>query len=221
MPSATSRPNPRNDARWVAARFDRVAWCYPLLEPLFLVPERARTTALDMLAIRPGDRVLSVGCGRGRSLPALAHAVGPGGEVVGIDLSQRMLRLAEERMKDREPHNIELKRADLLRFDEDGKFTGIYFEFSLSSFGDPQAAIAQAWKLLPPGGTLVVLDGRLPPRMSWLTKPMLPVIRWLLERTVLGDPDMDASKELIKTGLPHRVEWFRSGTYFSACLRKE
>ena len=132
-----------------------------------------------------------------------------------------MLQLAAERKKILEFDNIELRRADLLQFDANEKFTEVFFEFSLSSFGDPQAALAHAWKLLAEGGKLVVLDGRLPPRIAWLTKPMLPVIRWLLEQTVLGDPDMDVSQELLKTELPLRTEWFRSGTYFVACLTKD
>jgi SAM-dependent methyltransferase len=96
----------------------------------------------------------------------------------------------------------------------------IWFELSLNSFGDPQAALQQAWALLRPGGRCVVLDGRLPPRLNWLTRRTMPVIRWLLERTVLGDPDMDPSKEVARAGLTHQLRWFRGGTWFVATMEK-
>ncbi|MFI6345617.1 class I SAM-dependent methyltransferase [Streptomyces sp. NPDC050560] len=46
------------------------------------------------LGLRAGDRVLDAGCGTGRALPALRDAVGPGGTVLGADLTPAMLTAA-------------------------------------------------------------------------------------------------------------------------------
>lgn len=43
------------------------------------------------LGLSPGDAVLDAGCGTGRALPALRGAVGPGGTVVGADVTHAML----------------------------------------------------------------------------------------------------------------------------------
>src|SRR5512139_175146 len=49
---------------------------------------------LRLLDLQPGERVLEVGFGTGRSLIALAHAVGSSGQVIGIDLSPGMIAVA-------------------------------------------------------------------------------------------------------------------------------
>ena len=83
-----------NDASPVAALFDELAPDYdqggvPLFRP---VADRV----LALADPRPGERALDVGCGRGAVTLPLADAVGPGGHVVGVDLSRRMVDLLGE-----------------------------------------------------------------------------------------------------------------------------
>ncbi|GAA3713154.1 class I SAM-dependent methyltransferase [Streptomyces tremellae] len=54
----------------------------------------AYAAAVDALGLRPGDRVLDAGCGTGRALPPLRAAVGPGGTVLGADITPEMLAQA-------------------------------------------------------------------------------------------------------------------------------
>jgi ubiquinone/menaquinone biosynthesis C-methylase UbiE len=54
---------------------------------------------LRLLDVQPGERVLEVGFGTGRSLIALAHAVGSTGRVVGIDLAEGMIAVAREQLQ--------------------------------------------------------------------------------------------------------------------------
>jgi ubiquinone/menaquinone biosynthesis C-methylase UbiE len=54
---------------------------------------------LRLLNVQPGERVLEVGFGTGRSLIALAHAVGSTGRVCGIDLSPGMIAVAHEQLR--------------------------------------------------------------------------------------------------------------------------
>src|SRR4051794_41291919 len=53
--------------------------------------------ALAALAPAPGEAVLDVGCGCGASTLDLARAVGPGGRVLGVDVSEPMLAVARRR----------------------------------------------------------------------------------------------------------------------------
>src|SRR5512137_1635917 len=53
---------------------------------------------LRLLDVQPGERVLEVGFGTGRSLIALARAVGSTGQVVGIDLAEGMIAMAREQL---------------------------------------------------------------------------------------------------------------------------
>jgi SAM-dependent methyltransferase len=74
------------------ATYDRIAAVYDLAENPF--EYRARNRALRLLAVRPGERVLDIGPGTGHALAALAGGAGPSGQVIGVDLSARMLARA-------------------------------------------------------------------------------------------------------------------------------
>ena len=219
MPPLATQKAQRSDLKWVGSRFDRIAWSYPLFERLFLVPKRARALAVERLAVEPGQRILSIGCGRGPMLPALSAKAGAHGYIVGVDLSARMLHFAERCVKTYRLTNVQLLRVNALDHD-DGPYDAVLFGFSLSSFGDPYAVLEHAWKSIRPGGRLVILEGQLPPSLHRITTPLLPAIRWFLEHTVLGDPDMRPLQELEQLGVPYTVEFMRGRTYFVVTLRK-
>lgn len=64
------------------------------------VVRRLKQRGLDMLAVAAGQRLLDVGCGAGDDVRALAHLVGPGGLVVGVEPSKVLLSEAQRRAAD-------------------------------------------------------------------------------------------------------------------------
>ena len=75
----------------VAGVFDRAADSYDAVGvPWFGPIARGLVEELD---VRPGERVVDLGCGRGAALVPLAGAAGPGGDVLGVDLAPRMVEL--------------------------------------------------------------------------------------------------------------------------------
>ncbi len=214
------RKSPRLDPNWVEARFDRIAPYYGLFPRLMMVPKRAHVLAVEQLGLAPGHRVLYVGCGKGPQLRSLSEQVGEHGRVIGVDLSDRMLAKARQRVSSMGLNNVELIHTDVFRLKTERPFDSILFEFSLSSFGDAEGALKHAWSMLAPQGRLVVLDAQLPPSLSWLTQPLMPVIRWILETTVLGDPDIELRQELDKLQQPVSVTYMLRRTYFVARVIK-
>ena len=107
--------------------------------------------------IGPGDEVLDIGCGTGLTTREAARAAAPG-QVVGVDVSERMLERARELALAEGLDNVryELGDAQLCRFDPAG------FDVALSRFGtmffsDPAAAFANIAAALRPHARLVLL----------------------------------------------------------------
>jgi SAM-dependent methyltransferase len=121
------------------------------LEPLGREAQR-------VLAPRPGERVLDVGCGAGQTSLALAEAVAPRGEVLGADLSQPLLDVARVRAAGL-PVRFEI--ADAQTSDFGGEpFDAIYSRFGVMFFAEPVAAFANLKKALKPGGRLAFVCWR-------------------------------------------------------------
>ena len=111
--------------------------------------------AMDRLELLPGQRVVDLGCGSGRTTLELAARVGPGGEVVGVDISAEMLARGRERAARLGAGNVEFVHADaqVHDFGEAG-FDAAYSRFGVMFFSDPVAAFANVRTALRPGGAL-------------------------------------------------------------------
>ncbi|MEW6458431.1 MAG: methyltransferase domain-containing protein [Bacillota bacterium] len=137
------------------ALFDRVAEDYDAWYETPLgrkVDQLEKGLFMRLATPRPGERVLDGGCGTGRLSLALAEK---GLVVTGVDLSPRMLEVARNRT--RSHANITLMQADV----ENLPFPSLSFDlvtaFTVLEFtGNPEAAVRELWRLVKPGGRLVV-----------------------------------------------------------------
>src|SRR5690349_19153641 len=77
--------------------YDRISGVYDLLSERSEAP--MRNEGLALLNVRAGERVLGIGFGTGHGLAAMARAAGRRGQVLGLDLSERMVRLARANLK--------------------------------------------------------------------------------------------------------------------------
>ncbi|KAI9690646.1 MAG: hypothetical protein M1820_009953 [Bogoriella megaspora] len=113
--------------------------------------------------LQAGQRVLDLACGTGLVTALASKAVGPEGEVVGVDISTGMLAQAKAK-KEREPEqwsNVHLYQHDIARINElpeikEGSFDYVTCASALVLLKDPQAAVELWAKYLKPGGRLVV-----------------------------------------------------------------
>ncbi|KAL4439900.1 hypothetical protein ABPG75_002901 [Micractinium tetrahymenae] len=111
---------------------------------------------VQLAALQPGERVLDVGCGTGLvALPA-AKAVGPGGKVTGVDLSDGMIHQAALRAQEQGVTNVRFLAADIEGCDfTDGRFDAILCSNALPFLTEIPAALAMLRRWLRPGGRLV------------------------------------------------------------------
>ena len=110
----------------------------------------------DLFAEDRPANLLDIGTGTGRILQLLAGQVGFG---LGIDLSHDMLAVARANLDRREARNCQVRLGDMYQLPlPDGSFAAATLHQVLHFADDPFAALAEATRVLAPGGRLVVVD---------------------------------------------------------------
>jgi ubiquinone/menaquinone biosynthesis C-methylase UbiE len=134
---------------------------------------RRRATFRALIAdagVQTGQRVLDVGCGTGYFAQMLARSVGSDGLAVGVDASPEMIEYATRRASVNHVRNarFQIGTAESLAFPDQ------HFDVAVSSLfihhlpADLQlTAIREMWRVLRPGGTLLLADARIPSTGPW------------------------------------------------------
>lgn len=125
----------------------------------YLVPGMFAPWADELVELsspQPGERVLDVGCGTGVVARRMAAAVGPDGEVVGLDANEGMLEVAESAAADR-GLAIEWRPGDAadLPFD-DAAFDVVCCQQVLQFVSDPARVLREMYRVLGPDGRLAM-----------------------------------------------------------------
>ncbi len=111
-----------------------------------------------VLRLLPGPRLgrmLDIGTGTGRMLELLAPWISAG---LGVDASRAMLALARARLAKAALAHCAVRQADMYRLPLSGGYDVVLLQMVLHYAEDPDAALAEAARVLAPGGRLVVVD---------------------------------------------------------------
>jgi SAM-dependent methyltransferase len=125
---------------------------------------------------RPGEKVIDVGCGCGATTIDFARRVAPGGEVLGLDISEVLLARARERatpdlpmrfvVADATVHDMAPGSADL-----------VVSRFGVMFFADPALSFANIRRGLRPGGRLAFACWREAKQNPWLLLPLREAVK--------------------------------------------
>ncbi len=175
--------------RELAAFFDRVAAEGVMGE--FAPDEvRALEVQLGWWNLRPGQRVLEAGCGSGRLSELVAGRIAPGGRLLALDISLGMLRRARPRCVGA---GAGLAAASALRLPvPDATFHTVLWFQVFPHMDRPRTALAEARRVLVPGGTLWI--SHLIPRreVNELHRGLGPEVR---DHLIPPDPEVRALLE--------------------------
>jgi phosphatidylethanolamine/phosphatidyl-N-methylethanolamine N-methyltransferase len=135
----------------VAKAYGRLAPIYDLVfGPVF---RHGRAQAVKA-AERIGARILEVGVGTGLSLPRYATET----SIVGVDISERMLKVARKRVAKlglKNIESIEVGDAEHLRF-PDNSFDVVVAQYVVTACPNPEAALSEFARVVRPGGEIVI-----------------------------------------------------------------
>lgn len=119
---------------------------------------RLREWERGQLGLGGAQRLLDVGCGRGEAALALADDLGDDGDVVGIDASAAMLRVARSDVGAARCR-VRFTVGDACSLDEpDDSFDVVRAERTLQWLADPIAAVAEMARVVRPGGLVSLID---------------------------------------------------------------
>lgn len=219
QPATDAHSWENQDRSAIVRRYDRLARYITLIDWLFFIPPTFRRHAVEWLNLKPGERVLEIGCGTGRNLPFLRSAVGASGHVYGVDISAGMLAKARELTAQNHWPNVGLVEQDAAEFAPPEPLDAVVFGFSYNTMPHHQAVLRHAWSLLRPGGRLVIMDGKLPPGLGG--RLILPFSLWLMKRTMLGNPLLRPWEDLERLAGDIEMEQFGFGTWYVCRATKQ
>lgn len=171
---------------------------------------------LDCSGVRQGQQVLDLAGGTGDLAALFSARVGPDGKVVLADINESMLNVGRDKLRDKGlVSNIEFVQAnaEALPF-ADNTFDIISIGFGLRNVTDKDAALRSMFRVLKPGGRLLVLEFS-KPQYDWLSKvydlysfKVLPVMGQLvlkdkesyqyLAESIRVHPDQNTLKDMIE-----------------------
>jgi demethylmenaquinone methyltransferase/2-methoxy-6-polyprenyl-1,4-benzoquinol methylase len=175
--------------RHVRQVFDSVADNYDLMNDLmsFGIHRLWKRFAINMAALRRGQQVLDLASGTGDLARLMAPLVGPTGHIVLADINAAMLENGRRRLLDRGISGnvtFALANAEALPF-ADNRFDLATMAFGLRNVTDKQRALDSLFRVLKPGGRLLLLEfsrpvAALKPAYDFYSFKLLPKLGQLI-----------------------------------------
>ena len=179
---------------------DHAAFVYDFLEPILLLGKQAQydSQIVTLLKLKEVDRVLDLGCGTGVLTRMIADQLDSraGGVSIGIDAAAKMIHVARKK-----------RQGDTCRFEvaaaEDLPFADETFDAAVSSLffhhvplDLKEKALSEAYRVLVPGGRLVIADMRKP--TTWMGALVSHISRWFFLQPQIGENIRGVLPQLIE-----------------------
>lgn len=127
-----------------------------------------RKDVMKQMQIKKGAKALDVCCGTGDWSVSLSNAVGAEGEVIGLDFSENMLSIAEQKKKDFNLRNLTLLHGNAMELPfEDNSFDYVTIGFGLRNVPDYMTVLKELHRVVKPNGIVVCLETSQPTMLGF------------------------------------------------------
>ncbi len=163
---------------------------------------------LKQAEFQPGERVLDIGCGGGGTTIAIAKAVAPSGDVLGVDISPDLTTASTQRATDAGVRNIRFMCADAASVQLAGApYDRLFSRFGSMFFSEPHDAFANLASLLRPGARIDLAVWAAPRDNLWMMEMMAIVRRFVAAPPAIprapgpfAFEDLDYLREVLAAG---------------------
>jgi demethylmenaquinone methyltransferase/2-methoxy-6-polyprenyl-1,4-benzoquinol methylase len=221
MTPAFRPPSIEEKEEYVQALFNQIAENYDTINQVMSAGqwERWHREFVKLTGLKAGDSSLDVACGTGDLSLLSAAQVMPGGSVVGIDFSEKMLEVGRRRVA-ASPYaqtvTLAWGNAMDLTF-EPNRFDGATMGWAMRNVKSIPQTLAEIYRVLKPGGRFVCLEAAKPYSalvrggFFFYWKTFLPLIDWAVVKTgrqAKIRPYTYLSQSLDQYPYPHELERF-------------
>lgn len=140
---------------------------------LGLQMKRYRKEIIRSLELKPGERVVELGCGTGLNFELVMSGIGNEGKLIGVDISSGMLDVAKARISKNKWNNIELVESDIVQYSIPSNIDALFATGVFGYIPEYERVIEKAFESLSKGGHIAILDGRKPEK---LPKPIFNIV---------------------------------------------
>lgn len=182
-------PDPAQPPETRGIVLDKAARVYDLLIPVVTLwqDKRLSRRTAKLLAPAPSDKVLDIGCATGGMTLAAAQLLdaAQGGLCIGLDAAPRMIAKARKKIGDL-PCRFDIGVAEKLPYGDEvfDKAVSTLF-FHHLDLTDKLAALREAYRVLKPGGTMLLVDVDIP--TSWWGRLCARSGEWLFQQPEIGE----------------------------------
>ncbi|MDP2755435.1 MAG: class I SAM-dependent methyltransferase [Nitrospirota bacterium] len=130
---------------------------------------------VSLFNITKGSRVLDVGSGTGGIIPYLLKAIGSDGSIRAIDFAKEMVKRAKEKFKNEPRVTFQVASVEAIPFESEF-FDHVICFGAFPHFDDKKKSLNEIWRVLKPGGSLIIAHALSSTEIKYHHKSASPVM---------------------------------------------
>ncbi len=132
-----------------------------------------RKVTIESLELKKGDTVVELCCGTGLNFSLIQKKIGNEGKIIGVDITDKMLEKAKERINKNNWKNVELIHCDVAEYKFPNNVDAVFSTYALSLSSEYDKVIRNCSEALKKGGKFAVLDFKVPDNPLRYFAPLL------------------------------------------------